>query len=197
MIKSQVTTYITNLLCKLAMTNDLNIFKKLIPGQINQIFMQDNKITLLRCNFKLKNYEKLTQKERNGLSTTACCFFKFLYDFGRYIKIRNTVKVVTVDDHLKSFETNYCGSFQMYFYLDLSEPVKDSAVAEPSSKNLDIKLIDTSMNEMLNTETQQNERILDAFMLQHSIEFNEEEVYTKRWSQKQKIKPHVILIISL
>ena len=81
-------------------TNDLDIFKNLIPGQINQIFMQDNKITLLRCNFKLKNYEKLMQKERNGLSTTACRFFKFLYDFGRYIKMRNTVKVVTVDDHL-------------------------------------------------------------------------------------------------
>ena len=64
-------------------TNDLDIFKKLIPGQTKQIFKQDNKITLLRWNFKLKNYEKLMQKELNRLPTTAHHFFKFLYDFGR------------------------------------------------------------------------------------------------------------------
>ena len=57
-------------------TND--IFKKLIPGHIKQIFKQDNKITFLRWNFKLKNYEKLMQRELNRLSTTACYFFKFL-----------------------------------------------------------------------------------------------------------------------
>ena len=42
---------------------DLDIFQKLIPGQIKQIFKQDNNITLLRWNFKSKNYEKLTQKK--------------------------------------------------------------------------------------------------------------------------------------
>ena len=42
---------------------DLDIFQKLIPGQIKQIFKQDNNITLLRWNFKSKNYEKRTQKK--------------------------------------------------------------------------------------------------------------------------------------
>ena len=51
--------------------NNLNIVQKLITGQIKQILKQDNKIMLLRCNFKLENYQKLTQKELNSLSSTA------------------------------------------------------------------------------------------------------------------------------
>ena len=50
-------------LFKFVVDNDLDIFQKLIPGQIKQIFKQDNKITLFRWNFKLKNHEKLTQKK--------------------------------------------------------------------------------------------------------------------------------------
>ena len=96
-------------------TNDLDIFRKLIPGQVKQISKQDNKITLLKWNFKLKNCEKLTKKELNRFSTTAQHFLKFLYNFGRNKKIQNTVKVVTVDDNLQSLETDYCSPFQMYF----------------------------------------------------------------------------------
>ena len=47
-------------LLKFIVGNDFDIFEKLIPGQIKQIFKQDNKIMLPRWNFKLKNYEKLT-----------------------------------------------------------------------------------------------------------------------------------------
>ena len=61
-------------LLKFTVDNDLDIFQKLIPGQIKQIFKQDNKIMLLRWNFKLKNYEKLAQKELNSLSSTAWHF---------------------------------------------------------------------------------------------------------------------------
>ena len=39
--------------------DDLEVISKLIPGQFNQIFKKDNKITLLRWSFKLDKYEKL------------------------------------------------------------------------------------------------------------------------------------------
>ena len=38
--------------------NDLDIFNKVIPGKFNQIFKQDQKVTLLRWTFKRKNYKK-------------------------------------------------------------------------------------------------------------------------------------------
>ena len=48
-------------------------------------------------------------------------------------------------------------------------------MVEPSRKKLDIKLIDVLLNEMFNTRTRQNEKILDAFTLLHNIEFDGEE----------------------
>ena len=128
---------------------------------------------LLTWNFKLKNYEKLTQKELNSLWSTAQHFLKFLYEFGTYKKIKNTLKVVTVDDNLQSFSADYCGVLQLYFYLNLFEPLNTSIVAKKSTKKLDITLIGELLNELFNTKTHQNERILDAFILQHGFEFDE------------------------
>ena len=156
--------------------NDLDVFKRVIPGQFTQIFKKDNTITLLKCSFNLNNYEKLKQKQFENLTPAASHFFKFLYDFGKYKKIKNTVKVVTVDGNLQSFDTDYCGPFRMYFYFSLLEPLKGSVVAESSSKKLDAKLIGEMMNEIFNTNTRQNERILDAFILQHNIQFDGEDV---------------------
>ena len=90
-------------------------------------------------------------------------------------------------------------SLPSVFLPQLVQTVKGSVVAEPSSKKLDVKMIDTLLNEMFNTRTRQNERILNAFILQHDIEFDGEKASspTKRWSQNQKIKPPVKLIFLL
>ena len=55
--------------------NDLDVFKKLILGQFKQIFKKDNKITPLRCSFKIDKYEKLKDRDIYKLSDTAKCFF--------------------------------------------------------------------------------------------------------------------------
>ena len=86
--------------------------------------------------------------------------------------MRNTVKVVTVDGNPQNFDTDHCGPFQIYFFLNLFEPVKGSVVAEPSSEKHGVKLIDALLNKMFNTITRQNERILDAFIMQHDIELD-------------------------
>ena len=50
--------------------------------------------------------------------------------------------------------------------------MEDSVVAESSSKNLDVKLVGEMLNEIFKLNTRQNERILEAFILQHDIEFD-------------------------
>ena len=80
-----------------------------------------------------------------------------------------------MDDNLKSFDTDYCGIFQAYFYLNLFEPLNRSVVAERSTKKLDIKLIGELFNELFNTITRQNKRILDAFIMQDVLEFDRDE----------------------
>ena len=152
--------------------NDLDVFKRVILGQIKKIFKKDYKIILLKWSFKFNNYEKLRQKQMDKLTPAARHFFKFLYDFGKYKKI---VKVVTVGDNLQSFDMDYCGPFQMYLYLSLFKPLKGSVVVESSSKKLNVKLIGEMLNEIFNTNTRQNERVLDAFILQHDIKFDSED----------------------
>ena len=154
--------------------NDLDVFKRVIPGQIKKIFKKDYKIMLLKWSFKFNNYEKLKQMDK--LTPAARHFFKFLYDFGKYKKIKNTVKLVTVAGNLQSFDIDYCGPFQMYLYLSLFKPLKGSVVVESSSKKLNVKLIGEMLNEIFNTSTRQNERVRDAFILQHDIKFDGEDV---------------------
>ena len=156
--------------------NDLDVFKCVIPGQIKQIFKKDSKIMLLKWSFKPNNYGKLQQKELDKLTPAARHFLKFLYDFGKYKNIKNIVKVIMADNNLQSFNMHYYGPFQMYFYISLFKSLKGGVVAESLCKKLDVRLIGEMLNEIFNTNKRQNERILDAFILQHDIMFDREDV---------------------
>ena len=80
-----------------------------------------------------------------------------------------------MDNNLQSFDTYYCGIFQAYFYLNLFEPLNRSVVAERSTKKLEVKLIGELFNELFNTITPQNKRILDAFIMQDGLGFDRDE----------------------
>ena len=54
--------------------------------------------------------------------------------------------------------------------------MKGKVVARRESKKLNVKLIEELLNEIFNTNTRQNKRVLDAFILQHEIEFDREDV---------------------
>ena len=86
------------------------------------------------------------------------------------------MKSVTGDDNVQTFDTDYCGPLRMYFYLRFFEPLKGSVVARGESKKLDVKLLEELLNKIFNTNTRQNKRILEAFILQHAIEFDGEDV---------------------
>ena len=88
-----------------------------------------------------------------------------------------------MDGNLQSFRTDDCGVFQLYFYLNLFEPLNTSIVGKKSTKKLDIKLIEELLNELFNTGTHKNERILDAFILQHGSEFDEKSDQEKEESE--------------
>ena len=157
--------------------NDLDVFRRVIPGQIKKIFKKDNKITLLKWSFRLNNYEKMKQKKLDKLTPAARLFSNsFTISVNIRRSRRRTVKGVTVDDNLQSFDLDDCSLFHMNFYLSLFELLKGSVVTESSSKKLGVKLIGEMLNEILNTNTRQNERILDAFILQHDIKFDGKDV---------------------
>ena len=96
--------------------NNLEVFNKLIPGQFNQIFKKDNKITLLRWSFKLDKYEKLKDRDINKLSDTAKPSFDFYTNLEskKVLKTRSKwlrwtitcrVSIRTTVDHFKCTST--------------------------------------------------------------------------------------------
>ena len=117
----------------------------------------------------MDKYSTLKQKGLRKLSLTAKHFFKLLHAFGNQKKLEKTVKLVIVDDNIQTLDTDYCGPFQMYFYLNLFE---NSVVV--NSKKLNIELISKLLNELFRyNNTRDNERILDNFILHHNIDFGE------------------------
>ena len=113
--------------------------------------------------------------EINKLSDTAKHSFAFLDQFGEYKRISNNIKVVTVDDNLQSFHTDYCGIFQMYFHLNLFEHLETSIISRSNSKKLTVELIGKMLNEIFILNTRHNEIMLDAFVLQNDMDFSTSE----------------------
>ena len=113
--------------------------------------------------------------EINNLSDTAKHFFAFLDQFGKYKRTSNNVKVVTVDDNLQSFQTDYCRIFQTSFYLYLFYSLETSIIARSNSKKRTVELIGKMLNEIFSLNTRHNEIMLDAFVLQNDIDFSTSE----------------------
>ena len=74
---------------------------------------------------------------------------------------------------MQSVDSDYCGPFQMYFYLNLFELLETSVVARSTSKKLTVDLIGDLLNEISVIETKHYERMLDSFILRNDIEFVE------------------------
>ena len=127
---------------------------------------------LLWWTFKCNNYKKLTSMEINKLSDMAKHFFAFLDQFGKYQNIRNSVKVVTMDDNLQNFQMDYCETFQMYYHLNLLQPLETSIIGRSNSKKLPMKLIGKMLNEIFSLKTSHNKIMLDVFILQNDIDFS-------------------------
>ena len=73
---------------------------------------------------------------------------------------------------MESFDTDYCGISQAYFYINLFEPLNSSVVAKRSTKKLDVQLNGGLLNKLFNTRIRQNERILDAFIMLNGLKFD-------------------------
>ena len=86
---------------------------------------------------------------------------------------------------MQGLDADYCGPFQMFFYLNLFEPLETSIDARATSKKLTDDLIGELLNEIFVIETKHNERMLDSFILQNDIEFAESSELLKfaKWTK--------------
>ena len=98
-----------------------------------------------------------------------------------------------IDDPLQSIDASYCRPFQLYFYLNLFQPLEGSVAATtrntpraPKSdssgnkeyikegrKTLNHELVGKVLKGLISRNPRHNERILDAFILENDIVFAE------------------------
>ena len=71
-------------------------------------------------------------------------------EFGKLHKVKNQVTLHFVDDQLQMIEKDTCGMYQLYFYVNLFNPLEDSSFV--NEKSLSKQTIEKLLNEILTTD---------------------------------------------
>ena len=86
---------------------------------------------------------------------------------GKKHNLKNEVTMHFVDDQLQKTETDTYGIFQLYFYVNLFNPVKNSQII--SDKTLTKKTIEELLNEIFTSNKDENESRIAGFIDENEI----------------------------
>ena len=143
--------------------NDKRIFDRSFYG-IEKINKKDTKINLTYLQFDIEAYKKTN---KHYLTPTAQNFFHTLNEFDKVHK-NKIVDVYMVDDQLQNLKSDTCGIFQLYFYTNLFVPKNNSKII--TNKALNLKTIETLLNEIFSLNISENEHLVETFAEEHNIE---------------------------
>ena len=76
--------------------------------------------------FSISQYKKL--KNFDKLSKMAVDLLQLLNEYGKKHRLRNEVIVQLVDDQLQMIGKDTCGMYQIYFYVNLFNPLDNSSI---------------------------------------------------------------------
>ena len=105
--------------------DDKKILNKILYG-IKKLEKKDNKVTVITLTFSMNECENI--KNANRLSTTTKDLLHLMNKYGKKYNLKKDVSVNFVDDQLQKTETDTCGIFQLYFYVNLFNPVENSDI---------------------------------------------------------------------
>ena len=133
--------------------------------RIEKFKKKDNKVALVTLKFSMRQYEKI----RNGhrLTTTTQYLLHLMYEFGKLLKINDVVTVHLVDDRLQKLETDTCGIFQLYFYVNLFTPLENSSIV--NDKKLSKLTLEKLLNEIFYLDRDKNESLVEQFAEEKDI----------------------------
>ena len=100
---------------------------KILYG-IKKFEKKDSKITVITLTFSMEEYKKI--KTVNRLSETTQDILHLINEFGKLHNLKEEVRVHFVDDQLQKTETDTCGVFQLYFFVNLFNPDENGAIIE-------------------------------------------------------------------
>ena len=113
----------------------------------------------------MREYEKI----RNGhrFTTTTQDLLHLMYELGKLRKINDVVIVHLVDDQLQKIETDTCGIFQLYFYVNLFTPLKNSSIV--NDKKLSKSILEKLLNEIFYLDRDKIESLVEQFAEEKEI----------------------------
>ena len=110
------------------------------------------------------------KKIRNShrLMTTTQDLLHLMYEFGKLHKLNNVVVTMhLVDDQLQKIETDTCGIFKLYFYVNLFTPLENSLIV--NDKKLSKSTIEKLLNENFYLDRDKNESLAEQFAEEKDI----------------------------
>ena len=129
---------------------------------------KDKKVTIMTLALPTNDYEKI--KSANRLNTITQDLLHLKNKFGRNHNLKKDVTLHFVDDQLQKTKTDTCGIFQLYFYVNLFNPIKNIQII--IDKTLTKKTIEILLNKIFLNDENEKERI-KAFIDENKIKMRE------------------------
>ena len=121
----------------------------------------EEKITL---KFSMCEYEKI--KNANSFINTTIDLLHLMSKYGKMHKIGDEVTVHLVNDQLQKLDTDTCGVFQLYFYVNFT-PVDGSSIIQ--DKALSKSTLEKLLNEIFSLDRDNNKKLIEQFAEEHEI----------------------------
>ena len=128
-------------------------------------FKKKDKVMLVTLKFSMREYEKIRNAHR--LMTTTQDLLHLMFEFGKLHKINDVVTVHLVDDQLQKIETDTCGIFQLYFYVNLFTPLENSLIV--NDKKLSKSTLEKLLNEIFYLDRDKNKSLVKQFAEEKDI----------------------------
>ena len=104
------------------------------------------------------------------MSETTVDLMHLINEYGKKHNLRREVVVHLVNDQLQMTEKDTCGIYQIYFYVNLFNPLENSSIL--NEKTLNRKTIEKMLNEIFSMHTQENENRMEVFAQENNIKQN-------------------------
>ena len=141
------------------------VLNKVLYG-IEKFNKGDDKITLITLKFSMQDYEKI--KNMNRLSEATTDLLRLINKYGKKHKLKNEIIAHLVDDQLQMIKRDKCGMYQIFFCVNLFNPLENSSII--NEKNLSKPTTEKLLNEILSINRQENENRIEQFMEENNIQ---------------------------
>ena len=138
---------------------DTHIKKKDVCKKNN--LLSEKNIELVELTFSVNAYRKLTDQERDAISSEAHDLFNLLSGYARIKNKTEELYLLILDTQLQDDESSTCGNFNLYFLKHLFDPLKTSSII--NCKKINETTLELLFSEIFSTDIKENEEKVKIF----------------------------------